>query len=91
MAIGEKIKMAGLKAELEYSFLEGYEVRSYWSCDDEVYVAEILNLPGCAADGETRDEALRNMALWKEEWVQTVKGMGYPIPTPKYEPGRVMA
>ena len=83
--------MPGMKAELDYSVLDGYEVRSYWSCDDELYVAEIADLPGCAADGETREEAIHNMALWKEEWIQNAQDLGYSIPAPKYEPERVMA
>jgi len=37
-----------------------YEIIIYWSDDDEAYVAEVPELPGCAADGATYKQALAN-------------------------------
>ena len=37
-----------------------YEIIQYWSVDDEAFIAEVPELPGCAADGPTRQEALAN-------------------------------
>ena len=60
-----------------------FEVIIYWSEDDQAYVAEVPELPGCAADGQTYREALANAETVIKEWVQTATGLGRPIPTPK--------
>ena len=57
-----------------------YEVIIYWSRDDESFVAEVPELAGCAADGETHEEALANVQVVIEEWIDTAKEMGRPIP-----------
>ncbi len=60
-----------------------YEVIVYWSEEDEAYVAEVPELPGCMADGATYEEALRNVQTVISEWIETAKGLGREIPTPK--------
>jgi len=64
-----------------------YEVILYWSEDDQAYVAEVPELPGCAADGATYQEALANAETVIQEWIDTAKELGRPIPEPK---GRLM-
>lgn len=64
-----------------------YEVIIYWSSDDEAFVAEVPELPGCMADGRTHREALRNVERVAKEWISVAKEMGRPIPQPK---GRLM-
>ena len=64
-----------------------YEVIIYWSEDDQAYVAEVPELPGCAADGATYQEALANAETVIQEWIETAKELGRPIPEPK---GRLM-
>ena len=64
-----------------------YEVILYWSEDDQAYVAEVPELPGCAADGATYQEALANAETVIQEWIETAKELGRPIPEPK---GRLM-
>ena len=60
-----------------------YEVIIYWSSEDEAFVAEVPELPGCMADGKTYREALANAEVTIREWVETAKELGRPIPEPK--------
>ena len=60
-----------------------YEVIIYWSADDQTFVAEVPELPGCAADGRTRREALSNVEVVIKEWIETATELGRPIPSPK--------
>ena len=64
-----------------------YEVILYWSKRDSAYVAMVPELPGCAADGETRQEALAAVEVIIAEWIETAKELGRPIPEPR---GRLM-
>ena len=64
-----------------------YEIILYWSDEDQAFIAEVPELPGCAADGETYQEALANVQVIIEEWIETAKELGRPIPVPK---GRLM-
>ena len=60
-----------------------YEVIVYWSEEDKAYIAEVPELPGCMVDGATYEEALRNVQTVISEWIETAKGLGREIPTPK--------
>lgn len=60
-----------------------YEIIIYWSSDDDAFVAEVPELPGCMADGETYQEALANAEVIIQEWLETAKEVGRPIPEPK--------
>lgn len=60
-----------------------YEVIIYWSSDDDAFIAEIPELPGCAADGATHREALTNVETVAAEWIETARELGRPIPEPK--------
>jgi len=64
-----------------------YEIILYWSQQDEAFVAEVPELPGCAADGATYQEALANAEVVIREWIETARELGRPIPTPR---GRLM-
>lgn len=64
-----------------------YEVIIYWSEQDEAFIAEVPELPGCAADGPTYEQALANVRIIIEEWIETAKELGRPIPMPR---GRLM-
>lgn len=63
-----------------------YEVTIYWSEEDQAYIAEVPELAGCAADGATYQEALANVEVVIQEWVETAKELGRPIPEPKGRP-----
>jgi predicted RNase H-like HicB family nuclease len=60
-----------------------YEVIIYWSEEDNAFIAEVPELPGCAADGATHKEALSNVEVVIQEWVETATELGRPIPKPK--------
>lgn len=64
-----------------------YEVIIYWSEEDQAFIAEVPELPGCAADGETYQEALQNLEIIMQEWIETARQIGRSIPQPK---GRLM-
>lgn len=60
-----------------------YELIIYWSDDDQAFIAEVPELPGCAADGKTYKEAVENVEGIIQEWLETAKELGRPIPKPK--------
>ncbi len=60
-----------------------YEIIIYWSKDDNSYIAEVPELPGCMADGKNYHEALSNVEVIMREWVETAKELKRPIPQPK--------
>ncbi|MBI4189283.1 MAG: type II toxin-antitoxin system HicB family antitoxin [Betaproteobacteria bacterium] len=60
-----------------------YEVIIYWSQEDLAFIAEVPELPGCAADGKTYQQALANVQVVIQEWIDTAKELGRPIPSPK--------
>lgn len=64
-----------------------YEVIIYWSDEDQAFIAEVPELPGCAANGATYQEALANVEVVIQEWIETAKELGRPVPEPK---GRLM-
>ena len=64
-----------------------YEVILYWSEEDQAFVAEMPELPGCMADGGSYRDALQAVERVAEEWITTARQLGRPIPRPK---GRLM-
>ncbi|MBX7234628.1 MAG: type II toxin-antitoxin system HicB family antitoxin [Caldilineales bacterium] len=60
-----------------------YEVILFWSDEDEAFVAEVPELPGCMADGVTYQEALKNVEIIIREWLETARELGRPIPEPR--------
>jgi len=64
-----------------------YEVIIYWSADDQAFIAEAPELPGCMADGGTYQGALANLEVVMQEWIETASELGRPIPQPR---GRLM-
>jgi len=64
-----------------------YEVVIYWSEEDQAFLAEAPELPGCMADGQTYQDAISNLETIIREWIDTAKESGRPIPEPK---GRLM-
>ena len=64
-----------------------YEIIIFWSADDNAYLAEVPELPGCMADGKTYQEALSNAERIIDEWIEAAESLGKEIPDPK---GRLM-
>jgi predicted RNase H-like HicB family nuclease len=64
-----------------------YEIIIYWSKEDNAYIAEVPELPGCMADGKTYFDALKNAEVIIGEWLETNEELGRPVPQAK---GRLM-
>ena len=64
-----------------------YEIIIYWSAEDEAFIAEVPELPGCAADGPTYEAAIANVKVVIAEWIETARELGRTIPEPR---GRLM-
>ncbi len=60
-----------------------YEIIIYWSKENKKFIAEVPELAGCAADGKTQMDALKNVDIIIEEWIETAKSLGRNIPVPK--------
>ncbi|MGB9300506.1 MAG: type II toxin-antitoxin system HicB family antitoxin [Anaerolineae bacterium] len=60
-----------------------YELIIYWSEEDEAFIVDVPELPGCMADGATYQEALANAETVIQEWMETARDLGRAIPEPK--------
>jgi predicted RNase H-like HicB family nuclease len=60
-----------------------YETIIYWSAEGDAFIAEIPELPGCAANGPTADAALANAQIVAREWIKMSREIGRSIPEPK--------
>ena len=60
-----------------------YEMIVYWSDEDEAYIVEVPELPGCMADGQTYEDAIANAQTVIQEWIETAKALGRSIPEPR--------
>ena len=63
-----------------------YELTIYWSHDDEAYIAEIPELSGCFGRGDTYADAIAQVQLARDEWIETAKKNGRRIPEPRTRP-----
>ncbi len=59
-----------------------YELVIFWSKEDQCFVVEVPELPGCMADGASYQEAVRNAERVIEEWIETARALGRAIPEP---------
>ncbi len=64
-----------------------YELIVYWSEADNAFLVEVPELQGCMADGQTYAEAVANVEVAIQEWIETAQILDRPIPNPK---GRLM-
>ena len=62
-----------------------YEIILYWNNDDGAFVAEVPELPGCMAHGDTQEAALGHVNQAMALWIDTAKEFGDPVPEPKGE------
>lgn len=60
-----------------------YELIIWWSNDDEAFIVEVPELPGCAADGPTYEEAVAQARRVIREWIQTATELGRPVAEPR--------
>lgn len=64
-----------------------YEVIIYWSEEDHAFIAEVPELAGCMADGASYEDALKNVQVIINEWIETAESLGRTVPAPR---GRLM-
>jgi len=67
--------------------MDRYEIILYWSAEDDAFIAEVPELPGCMAHGDTQEETLANVKKAMHLWIETAREFGDPIPDPR---GRLM-
>ena len=60
-----------------------YELIIYWSRTDDAFIVEVPELPGCMADGTTYEEAVAAARVVIDEWIETARSLGRPIPEPR--------
>ena len=60
-----------------------YEVIIFWSEEDQSFIAEVPELPGCMADGQSYKEVIENVEVVIQEWIETAKSLDRIIPEPK--------
>lgn len=63
-----------------------YHINIFYSADDEGYIADIPDLPGCSAFGNTPEEAVKELIVVKTAWIETAKAENISIPKPRYRP-----
>ena len=66
--------------------MKDYHINIFFSEEDECYIADIPDLDGCSAFGDTPDEALRELQIAKELWLESAAKHGDPVPMPRYRP-----
>jgi predicted RNase H-like HicB family nuclease len=64
-----------------------YEIILYWSTEDAAFIAEVPELPGCMAHGDTQDEALHQAQKAMAAWIEVAQEIGRDVPVPR---GRLM-
>ena len=60
-----------------------YELIIYWSDEDQSFIVEVPELPGCMADGKSYQEAVANVEVVIQEWLDTAREEGRAIPAPR--------
>ncbi len=63
-----------------------YHINLFWSDEDDLWIADVPDLPGCITHGSTRAEALANAAEAIEGWIETARDTGLEVPKPRYRP-----
>lgn len=66
--------------------MKDYHINIFYSNEDEGYIADIPDLEACSAFGPTPSEALRQVEIAKNAWLETARAEGKPIPEPQYCP-----
>jgi predicted RNase H-like HicB family nuclease len=66
--------------------MRDYHINVFYSDEDEGYIADIPDLEYCSAFGETPEDAVREVMLAKQAWIEAATAAGKPIPPPRYRP-----
>ena len=60
-----------------------YELIVFWSEEDQSYIVDVPELPGCMADGKNYEDVIKNAQVVIKEWIETAESLGRDIPVPK--------
>ena len=63
--------------------MDKYEVIIYWSGEDQIFIAEVPELPGCMAHGKSQADALKHAKQAMTLWIKTAREFNDPVPEPK--------
>jgi predicted RNase H-like HicB family nuclease len=63
--------------------MDRYAIIIFWSDEDKTFIADVPELPGCMAHGNTQEEALANAKMATQLWIATAKEFNDPVPEPK--------
>lgn len=66
--------------------MKDYHINVFWSEEDECYVADIPDLKFCSAFGSTPEEAVKEVVVAKQAWLETARSRGRPVPEPTHFP-----
>ena len=66
--------------------MNDYHINIFYSKDDAGYIADIPDLEACSAFGTTPEDALHEVQIAKEAWLEAARATGKPVPKPKYRP-----
>jgi predicted RNase H-like HicB family nuclease len=66
--------------------MKDYHINIFYSAEDGEYIADIPDLRFCSASGDTPEQALREVMLAKDLWLETARDRGLAIPEPRYRP-----
>jgi predicted RNase H-like HicB family nuclease len=71
--------------------MQHYAINVFWSDEDGLWVADVPDLKSCAAFGDTPEQALAEVRVAMEAWLEVARENGMPIPEPRYRPATVAA
>jgi predicted RNase H-like HicB family nuclease len=66
--------------------MAAYHINVFWSPEDDAWIADVPDLPGCSAFGDTPEEAVRELKIAQELWLEAAGAHGRDIPPPQYWP-----
>lgn len=66
--------------------MKDYHINIFFSNEDRAYVADIPDLKSCSAIGDTPEQALAELRLAREAWIEAARAAGRPVPRPRYRP-----
>ena len=65
---------------------DNYPIVIFWSDEDDAYIADLPDLHSCSAWGDTPEEALRELLIAREAWLEVAHEKGIPLPDPSQSP-----
>lgn len=63
-----------------------YHINLFWSPRDECWIADVPDLKSCSAHGDTPEEAIAEVRLAIEGWLETARAHDMAIPQARYRP-----